>query len=52
MDKSTALAAVSSFSDAMRNTYQPIKVVLYGSYAQEHHKGAHALTNNYNINTM
>ena len=34
MDKRTAVAAVSSFSDAIRTTYQPIKVVLYGSYAR------------------
>ena len=34
MDKSEALAAVSSFSDAIRATYQPVKVVLYGSYAR------------------
>lgn len=34
MDKSTALAAVTSFSDAIRTTYQPVKVVLYGSYAR------------------
>ena len=34
MDKSTAVAAVISFSDAIRATYQPVKVVLYGSYAR------------------
>jgi len=34
MDKNTALAAVISFSDAIRAAYQPVKVVLYGSYAR------------------
>ncbi len=34
MDKSKALAAVSSFCDAIRATYQPVKVVLFGSYAR------------------
>lgn len=34
MDKSTAVAAVASFTDAIRATYQPVKVVLYGSYAR------------------
>ena len=34
MDKSKAVAAVISFSDAIRATYQPAKVVLYGSYAR------------------
>lgn len=34
MDKSKALAAVSSFSDAIRATYHPVKVVVYGSYAR------------------
>ena len=34
MDKRTAVAAVSSFSDAIRTTYQPVKVVLCGSYAR------------------
>ena len=34
MDKSEALAAVSTFSDAIRATYEPVKVVLYGSYAR------------------
>lgn len=34
MDKSTAVAAVISFSDAICAAYQPVKVVLYGSYAR------------------
>jgi uncharacterized protein len=34
MDKSTAVAAVAAFTDAIRATYQPVKVVLYGSYAR------------------
>ncbi len=34
MDKSTAVAAVVSFSEAIRAIYQPKKVVLYGSYAR------------------
>ena len=34
MDKREALSAVSSFSDAIRATYKPVKVVLYGSYAR------------------
>jgi predicted nucleotidyltransferase len=34
MDKSTAVAAVALFSDAIRGIYQPKKVVLYGSYAR------------------
>jgi predicted nucleotidyltransferase len=34
MDKSKALAVVSTFSEAISNTYRPVKVVLYGSYAR------------------
>ncbi|MDA3949425.1 MAG: nucleotidyltransferase domain-containing protein [Spirochaeta sp.] len=34
MDKNTAIAAVTAFSDAIRTNYQPVKVVLYGSYAR------------------
>jgi uncharacterized protein len=34
MDKGEAVAAVASFTDAIRATYQPVKVVLYGSYAR------------------
>lgn len=34
VDKCTALSAVIAFSDAIRATYQLVKVVLYGSYAR------------------
>ena len=38
MDRREALSAVASFSDAIRATYKPVKVVLYGSYARgDHH---------------
>ena len=34
MTREDAVAAVTTFSDAILTAYQPVKVVLYGSYAR------------------
>ena len=38
--KQEAVAIVTNFSGAIRETYQPVKVVLYGSYARGDHTAA------------
>lgn len=40
MDKEQALKLVEQFSQAIRSTYEPEMVVLYGSYAQGTSRGS------------